>query len=202
MTAELERRNLVNLVPTAFKAAVGGAGIVLMFAAIFFIVYTDAVNLPFVLAGMGLTIAAAVLAATAKYYSSETVELFARCNGLKRWLEDFTNLDEAVPDDLILWNRMLVLAVAFGVSEEVLRRLADAVPEDRRVDESGGYYFPSYWWFYHHGTLHSPMSEMHEAYQATIHELSSSSDSSGGGFGGGFSGGGGGGVGGGGGGTF
>lgn len=202
VTAELERRNLVNLVPTAFKAAVGGAGIVLMFAAIFFIVYTDAVNLPFVLAGMGLTIAAAVLAATAKYYSSETVELLARCNGLKRWLEDFTNLDEAVPDDLILWNRMLVLAVAFGVSEEVLRRLADAVPDDRRVDESGGYYFPSYWWFYHHGTLHSPMSEMHEAYQATIHELSSSSDSSGGGFGGGFSGGGGGGVGGGGGGTF
>ena len=88
------------------------------------------------------------------------------------------------------------------MSDEVLRQLADAVPVDRRVDENGMYYYPSYWWYYSHGSLHSPMSEMHDAYQATVAELASSSNSSTGGFGGGFSGGGGGGVGGGGGGTF
>ncbi len=93
---------------------------------------------------------------------------------LERWLEDFTNLDDAVPGDLILWNKMLVLAVAFGVSDEVLRQLADAVPVDRRVDENGMYYYPSYWWYYSHGSLHSPMSEMHDAYQATVAELASS----------------------------
>lgn len=202
VAAELEMRSLSNLVPSSFKVAVGGAGIVLMFGAIAFIIYTDAVNLPLILLGMGMTIAAAVVAMTAKLYSRRTVELLSRCRALKKWLEDFTNLDEVVPDDLILWNKMLVLAVAFGVSDEVLRQLADAVPEERRVDSDGGYYFPSYWWFYHHGGLHSPMSELHDAYQATVNELATSSNSSGGGFGGGFSGGGGGGVGGGGGGTF
>ncbi|MDO4436397.1 MAG: DUF2207 domain-containing protein [Coriobacteriaceae bacterium] len=202
VSAELERRGLTNRVPMGFKVTVGAFGIALGVLAVGFIIYTDGVNLPFVLAGIAMSVAAAALAATAKLHSQEAVELIDRCDALKKWLEDFTNLDEAVPGDLILWNKMLVLAVAFGVSDEVLRQLADAVPEDRRIDANGGYYFPSYWWFYRHGGMHSPMHEMHDAYQATIAELASSSSSSGSGFGGGFSGGGGGGVGGGGGGSF
>lgn len=200
--AELERRNLTSLVPVGFKFGMGGIGAALMIGAVLFILYTDAANLPFVLLGIGLSIAAIIIAATAKMYTQEAVELLSRCRALERWLEDFTNLDEAVPGDLILWNKMLVLAVAFGVSDEVLRQLADAVPRELREDEKGMYYYPSYWWYYGHGRLSAPMSEMHDAYQATIADLASSSDSSGGGFGGGFSGGGGGGVGGGGGGTF
>ena len=149
-----------------------------------------------------MSVAAAILAGTTKQHSPEAVELLNRCHALERWLEDFTNLDEAVPDDLILWNKMLVLAAAFGVSDEVLRQLADAVPVDLREDENGNYRYPSYGWYIHYGSMHSPMSEMHDAYQATVAELASSSNSSGAGGGGGFSGGGGGGVGGGGGGTF
>lgn len=200
--AELERRNLTNLVPVGFKVAAVAGAIAVGIAGLFFMVWTDGVSLPFVMAGMAMAVAAAIAAGTTKQHSPEAVELLNRCQALERWLEDFTNLDEAVPDDLILWNKMLVLAAAFGVSDEVLRRLADAVPEDARVDESGVYYYPSYWWYYRHGSLGSPMSEMHDAYQATVSELASSADSSGSGFGGGFSGGGGGGVGGGGGGSF
>ena len=200
--AELERRNLTDLAPVGFKTATIAAAVALGLAGIAFMVMTDGVSLPFVMAGIAMAVGAAVLAGTTKQHSSEAVELLNRCRALQKWLEDFTNLDEAVPDDLILWNKMLVLAVAFGVSDEVLRRLADAVPADLRVDEDGVYLYPSYWWYYRHGSLHTPMSEMHDAYQATVAELASSSDSSGGGFGGGFSGGGGGGVGGGGGGTF
>ncbi len=200
--AELERRNLTNLAPVGFKVATISAAVALGLAGLFFMVMTDGVTFPFVMAGIGLSVASAIVAGTTKQHSPEAVELLNRCQALERWLEDFTNLDEAVPDDLILWNKMLVLAVAFGVSDEVLRQLADAVPVDLREDENGAYYYPSYWWYYRHGALHSPMSEMHDAYQATVAELASSSDSSGSGFGGGFSGGGGGGVGGGGGGTF
>lgn len=200
--AELERRNLTNLVPVGFKIAAVAGAIAVGIAGLFFMVWTDGVSLPFVMAGMAMAVAAAIAAGTTKQHSPEAVELLNRCQALERWLEDFTNLDEAVPDDLILWNKMLVLAVAFGVSDEVLRRLADAVPADLREDENGMCYYPSYWWYYRHGSLHSPMSAMHDAYQATVAELASSSDSSGSGFGGGFSGGGGGGVGGGGGGTF
>ena len=200
--AEFERRNLSNLAPDTFRYAPAALAALIVFGCIAFAIFTDGVNLPLIILGGALAIAAAVIAERTKVHSPEAVELLNRCQALERWLEDFTNLDEAVPDDLILWNKMLVLAVAFGVSDEVLRQLADAVPVDRRVDENGTYYYPSYWWYYSHGSLHSPMSEMHDAYQATVAELASSSDSSAGGFGGGFSGGGGGGVGGGGGGTF
>lgn len=200
--AELERRNLTNLAPDTFRYAPAALAALFVFGCIAFAIFTDGVNLPLIILGGALAIAAAVIAERTKVHSPEAVELINRCQALERWLEDFTNLDEAVPDDLILWNKMLVLAVAFGVSDEVLRQLADAVPVDRRMDENGMYYYPSYWWYYSHGSLHSPMSEMHDAYQATVAELASSSNSSTGGFGGGFSGGGGGGVGGGGGGTF
>ncbi len=247
--AELERRNLTNLAPDTFRYAPAALAALFVFGCIAFVIFTDGVNLPLIILGGALAIAAAVIAERTKVHSPEAVELLNRCQALERWLEDFTNLDDAVPDDLILWNKMLVaertkvhspeavellnrcqalerwledftnlddavpddlilwnkmlvLAVAFGVSDEVLRQLADAVPVDRRMDENGMYYYPSYWWYYSHGSLHSPMSEMHDVYQATVAELASSSDSSAGGFGGGFSGGGGGGVGGGGGGTF
>lgn len=200
--AELERRNLTNLAPDTFRYAPAALAALIVFGCIAFAIFTDGVNLPLIILGGALAIAAAVIAERTNVHSPEAVELLNRCQALERWLEDFTNLDDAVPGDLILWNKMLVLAVAFGVSDEVLRQLADAVPVDRRVDENGMYYYPSYWWYYSHGSLHSPMSEMHDAYQATVAELASSSNSSAGGFGGGFSGGGGGGVGGGGGGTF
>ena len=71
----------------------------------------------------------------------EAVELRERCRALKRWLEDFTNLGEAVPGDVVLWNKLLVMAVAFGVSDEVLRELADAVPRDVRGDDVTGYIY-------------------------------------------------------------
>lgn len=200
--AEFERRNLTNLAPDTFRYAPAALAALIVFGCIAFAIFTDGVNLPLIILGGALAIAAAVIAERTNVHSPEAVELLNRCQALERWLEDFTNLDDAVPDDLILWNKMLVLAVAFGVSDEILRQLADAVPADRRVDEGGVYYYPSYWWYYSHGSLHSPMSEMHDAYQATVAELASSSNSSAGGFGGGFSGGGGGGVGGGGGGTF
>ncbi len=158
--AELERRNLTNLAPDTFRYAPAALAALFVFGCIAFAIFTDCVNLPLIILGGALAIAAAVIAERTKVHSPEAVELLNRCQALERWLEDFTNLDDAVPverwledftnlddavpGDLILWNKMLVLAVAFGVSDEVLRQLADAVPVDRRVDENGMYYYPSY----------------------------------------------------------
>ena len=95
------------------------------------------------------------------------------------------------------------MAVALGVSDKVLRDLADAVPRDLSQDELGGFYYPVYWWCYPHGSLGSPTRDLSSTYGAiSTAALAASANSSSGGFGGGFSGGGGGGVGGGGGGTF
>lgn len=153
------------------------------------------ISVPIVLVGIGVGL-------TFRRFTPEGAEVAARCKALKHWLEDFTRLKEAVPGDLVLWNKLLVMGVALGVSKEVLRQLAEAVPPE--VREADGFYdnYPCYWWYYHHYGIDSPLDLFNDVYHESIRELASSSDSSSGGGGGGFSGGGGGGVGGGGGGTF
>lgn len=200
--AALEERNLSSTVPTAYTAGMFAAAVVFGVISVFLAVFLDFANVLVLIASLAMCAAAALVVGTTKCYPLEAIELKSRCDGLKRWLEDFTNLDEAAPSDLILWNKLLVLAVAFGVSDEVLHRLADAVPQDLRGTEDMGYCYPVYWWCYPHGRLGSPTGATGGAYRESVAQLASSSDSSGGGFGGGFSGGGGGGVGGGGGGTF
>ena len=43
--------------------------------------------------------------------SQEAIELKAQLKALRRWLKDFTRLEEAIPQDVVLWNRLLVMAV-------------------------------------------------------------------------------------------
>lgn len=179
-------------------------GILIAFIPVGSIFFTDGaqaniiaaiVSVPIVLVGIGVS-------RTFRRFTPEGAEVAARCKALKHWLEDFTRLKEAVPGDLVLWNKLLVMGVALGVSKEVLRQLAEAVPPE--VREADGFYdnYPCYWWYYHHYGTESPLDSFNDVYHETIRELASSSDSSSGGGGGGFSGGGGGGAGGGGGGTF
>ena len=179
-------------------------GILIAFIPVGSIFFTDGaqaniiaavISVPIVLVGIGVGL-------TFRRFTPEGAEVAARCKALKHWLEDFTRLKEAVPGDLVLWNKLLVMGVALGVSKEVLRQLAEAVPPE--VREADGFYdnYPCYWWYYHHYGNESPLDSFDGVYHESIRELASSSDSSSGGGGGGFSGGGGGGAGGGGGGTF
>lgn len=179
-------------------------GILIAFVPVGSIFFTDGaqanitaavISVPIVLVGIGVGL-------TFRRFTPEGAEVAARCKALKHWLEDFTRLKEAIPSDLILWNKLLVMGVALGVSKEVLRQLAEAVPADLRNSDDFYDHYPCYWWYYHHYGNESPLDSFNDVYHETIRELASSSDSSSGGSGGGFSGGGGGGVGGGGGGTF
>lgn len=149
-----------------------------------------AIGIPFSIAGF-------VLCQTFSRLTPEGAELKARCKALKKWLEDFTRLGEAVPGDVVLWNKLLVLAVALGVSEKILADLAAATPESYSDGYADGYY-PIWWWCTSHDGDSSPLSSIDSFSNFAISDISSSSD----GFGGGFSVGGGGGSGGGGGGTF
>lgn len=179
-------------------------GILIAFVPVGSIFFTDGaqanitaavISVPIVLVGIGVGL-------TFRRFTPEGAEVAARCKALKHWLEDFTRLKEAIPSDLILWNKLLVMGVALGVSKEVLRQLAEAVPANLRNSDDFYDNYPCYWWYYHHYGNESPLDSFNDVYHETIRELASSSDSSSGGSGGGFSGGGGGGVGGGGGGTF
>ena len=135
-------------------------------------------------------VAACLVAVRLRPLSSEAVELRAQLAALRKWLQEFTLLKEAVPRDVALWDRLLVMAVVLGVADRVVEQLKMVAPE---VLESP--YFYSYYWYHSYGRLGSPATAFTTSYESAHHvstaALASSSSSSGGGFGGGFSGGGG-----------
>ncbi|MBM6774264.1 DUF2207 domain-containing protein [Olsenella profusa] len=156
-----------------------------------------------ILAGMLLAVCAllAWVASSMKDLNREAVEVRAQLDALRRWLREFTRLEEAVPEDVVLWNRLLVMAVVLGVADEVVEQLKVALPqmlEDPCL-------MPTYGWFYWYGMgSRRPVDAFSERVDSAHHvsaaALAGTSASSVGGGGGGFSGGGGGGFGGGGGG--
>ena len=133
--------------------------------------------------------------------NAEGREVKAKLEALKRWLKDFTRLNEAIPTDVVLWNRLLVIAVVLGVAEEVIRQLETVLPEVLHSD----YMSTTYGWYYVSSSSRlSPASTVSSvvssSHYVSTSDAAGSSWSSGGGGGGGFSSGGGGGFGGGGGG--
>lgn len=80
--------------------------------------------------------------------------LATQVEGLKQYLDDFSDFKDRGVLDLTLWDRYLVYAAAFGMSEQVMRQLAEAVPElsdpawlDSNASDSLLYwmYRPMYW---------------------------------------------------------
>ena len=49
--------------------------------------------------------------------------------GLKKYMEDFSMLDEREVPELVLWEKYLVYATAFGIAEKVLKQLKIKYPE-------------------------------------------------------------------------
>ncbi len=152
-----------------------------------------------VLAGIAVFagIIVAIIATQMRRRSKAAVELHARCAALRNWLTDFSNLKEAIPTDVKVWDHFLVFAVVFGVADQVIRQLQVVLPQI--VEDP--VFVPVYMWIMP-GQIGgvSPMQSMTHTFNTTV-QTAMSANSSGSGFGGGFSGGGGGGFGGGGGGA-
>lgn len=150
---------------------------------------------------VAVSVGAFVTAANMKRMNREGIEVAAKLRALRNWLSEFTHLSEAVPDDVILWNRLLVMAVVLGVADKVIEQLRATMPQvldDPALMSTYGWYY--YGW--HEGRAPADVfaKSLDSAHHVSQAALAASSDSSGGGGGGGFSGGGGGGFGGGGGG--
>lgn len=145
--------------------------------------------------------------------SQHGADVMARAEGLKRWLTDFSALNERPPMDVKVWGVFMVYAFLFGVADRVIKELRDTVPEVFVAPEGAGdMWVPWYVWYwsgphmYGGGIADGAASFLDTALSntaATAHAALSAASgdgfSSGGGFGGGFSVGGGGGFGGGGG---
>lgn len=130
-------------------------------------------------------------------------ERFAQWTGLKRFLADFSRLDEAVSGDMIIYERYLVASVALGVADQLVAGLQAKLPAEVQqqttfapwyVGHSAAGMGPGFGSMGSIGTFASNFGS-----KATTSFTPPSSSSSGSGFsGGGFSAGGGGGGGGGG----
>ena len=118
--------------------------------------------------------------------------------GLKRYMENFSLLNEREVPELALWEKYLVYATAFGIADKVLSQLKIKYPQlnDENYMMKNGYVYM--YMIYRYNFDRVLNSSMQKAYNAGAREraarqaATSSSYSSGGGFGGGFSGGGGG----------
>ena len=124
--------------------------------------------------------------------SLEAEEAYARWSAFKKFLADYSNLEEAKTASIHIWEHYFVYAVALGVAEKVARaykKIAALRGEDENIGV-GRYYRPSLMNSY----MYSRAFRNVERYTAgaascSIREVSKSNRSSAGGRGGGFSGG-------------
>jgi uncharacterized membrane protein len=128
--------------------------------------------------------------------------LHARWQAFRRYLSNFSRLEESPPASLALWEQFLVYGIALGVAEQVLQAARLHAPPEI-AEEGGPFYSPVY-----DGSLSGPdeilLSSLENDFSSAFSPPSSpsSSGSWSGGGGGSFSGGGGDGGGGGGGGAW
>lgn len=120
----------------------------------------------------------------------------AKWVGLKKYMEEFSMLDEKTVPELVLWEKYLVYATAFGISDIVLKQLKVVYPQITDMYDTTNY---SYMNLMYSRNLNSSFlatlnNSITRSYQsATSYSSSYSSNySSGSGSGGGFSSGGGG----------
>lgn len=156
------------------------------------------------------------LAVLANYMPRRTElgnNITARAKALRNWLRDFSLLDERPPTDVRVWGEFMVYAYLFGVAEQAIKELRNAVPElfaDDAMEMYGPTYVPWYVWYgTGYGAHGAAMPSVSDALGQTIANTTSTVQSAlstasagmsgAGGMGGGFSMGGGGGFGGGGG---
>ena len=116
-------------------------------------------------------------------------------DGLKKYMEDFSMLDDKTVPELILWEKYLVYATAFGIADKVLKQLKIVYPQIMDDNfHSGTYLGLMYYNNLNNNFIHSLEHGVNSAYNGSVSARATydySNSSSGGGFGGGFSSGGG-----------
>ncbi|WP_314686530.1 DUF2207 family protein [uncultured Bifidobacterium sp.] len=100
-------------------------------AALAFASYQGSLALLF---AVGLPVLAGALAVLSTKRSrvltdEEGQRLAGQVVGLRRYLTDFSDFSDRGVADIVLWNRYLVYAAAFGISDVAIRQLAKAYPQ-------------------------------------------------------------------------
>ena len=120
-----------------------------------------------------------------KQLNDEGLKEYTQLLGFKKYLKDYTLIDERTPLDVYTWQDYLIYASLFGIAKEVSEQLNRLYPE--YFNESFGFYDDPYYTY----MLFMHMDKcMYEGYHDGYESSHSSSTGGGGGFSGGGSGGG------------
>lgn len=112
----------------------------------------------------------------------------AKWHGLKRYMEEFSLLKEKEVPHLVLWEKFLVYATAFGIADKVIKQLKIVYPEIEDIDSNNYTYMNlMYNTAFSLSFINSLDKSVTNIYSNAHSSYYNSNSSSGGGFGGGFS---------------
>jgi uncharacterized membrane protein len=141
------------------------------------------------LSGIAVGALLVVLNFTLKQWSPEGTEQLVKWRAFRKFLTDFSRLDEAPPASVAIWEHYLVYAVALGVAKEVMAQLKIVLPEVATSPESEF----AYVWFgagMAAGADTTPFDDLDSSFSSAVSaSMPSGTSSSDSGGGGGFSGG-------------
>lgn len=106
---------------------------------------------------------------------------------LKRYMEDFSMINDKEVPELILWEKYLVFATAFGIADKVLKQLKVVYPQITDANYMNGHGY-AFLYLMYSGMNTSFINSLNNSVSSTYNSINYSSGSGGGG---GFSGGGG-----------
>lgn len=119
----------------------------------------------------------------------------AKWTGLKKYMEEFSMMNDKTVPELVLWEKYLVYATAFGIADKVLKQLKVVYPQITDIDYMNSHGYTYMYLMYSHNFSNSFISSLNNAVNVSYHRTYSSNYStnysSGSGGGGGFSSGGG-----------
>ena len=137
------------------------------------------ISIPLIINGV-LT---AKIASKLNRLTQEGIDEKEKWKGLKKYMEDFSLLNEKEVPAIEVWEEFLVYATVFGIADKVIKQLKLVYPEIENMDNFNN---ASYVYLMSH-------TDFNSSFSSAINSSISSAMSSGSGGGGGFSGGGGGG---------
>ena len=138
--------------------------------------------IPLAIATLIQLIVFSILVSKMNVLTQKGINEHAKWKGLKKYMQDFSMLDKREIPEIVIWEKFLVYATAFGVADKVLKQLKMVYPN---MDEQLGMSHYGYMYL----MLHTDFSN---SFSHAITTSMSSAYSSATGGGGGFSGGGGG----------
>ncbi len=109
--------------------------------------------------------------------------------GLKRYMEDFSMIKDKTVPELILWEKYLVYATAFGIADKVLKQLKVVYPQITDTDYMMSHGYTYMYLIYSHNFNNTFITSLNRSVSTSYNNMTNYSSGVGGG--GGFSGGGG-----------